>query len=106
LFVGTNGVVFLSSAASALLKETYRQNIKDFTSTQGHIRGGGLAGCSPPPKPTKMKFKEHRFCRYYDLKSFTDFPFSRKPLKSADDQYISILKNKLIKFKKQKDRTL
>jgi hypothetical protein len=30
-----------------------------------------------------------------------DFPFSRnQPLKSADDQYIRILKNKLIKLKK------
>jgi hypothetical protein len=30
-----------------------------------------------------------------------DFPFSRnQPLKSADDRYIRILKNKLIKFKK------
>jgi hypothetical protein len=34
------------------------------------------------------------------------FPFSRdQPLKSADDQYIRILKNKLIKLKKQ-DGTL
>jgi hypothetical protein len=32
-----------------------------------------------------------------------DFPFSGKqPLKSADDQYIRILKNKLIKFRKNK----
>jgi hypothetical protein len=36
-----------------------------------------------------------------------DFPFSRnQPLKSAHDWYIRILKNKLIKFKKQEDRTL
>jgi hypothetical protein len=36
-----------------------------------------------------------------------DFPFSRnQPLKSADDEYIRILKNKLIKLKKkQEDRT-
>jgi hypothetical protein len=36
-----------------------------------------------------------------------DLPFSRnQPLVSADDQYIIILKNKLIKLKKQEDRTL
>jgi hypothetical protein len=36
-----------------------------------------------------------------------DLPFSQnEPLKSADDYYIRILKNKLIKLKKQGDRTL
>jgi hypothetical protein len=36
-----------------------------------------------------------------------DFPFSRnQPLKSAGDWDIRILKNKLIKLKKQEDRTL
>jgi hypothetical protein len=40
-------------------------------------------------------------------KVLRDFPFSRKqPLISADDQYIRMLKNKLIKLKKQEDRTL
>jgi hypothetical protein len=34
-----------------------------------------------------------------------DLPFSRnQPLKSADDWYMRILKNKLIKLKKQEDR--
>jgi hypothetical protein len=41
------------------------------------------------------------------LKVLRDLPFSRnQPLKSADDQYIIILKNKLIKLKEQEDRTL
>jgi hypothetical protein len=32
----------------------------------------GAAGLSPPPpKPPKPKFKNHRVCRYYDIKSFT-----------------------------------
>jgi hypothetical protein len=36
-----------------------------------------------------------------------DFPFYRnQPLKSADDKYITILKNKLIKLKRQDDGTL
>jgi hypothetical protein len=37
----------------------------------------------------------------------SDLPFSSdQPLKSADDQYIRIFKNKLINLKKQEDRTL
>jgi hypothetical protein len=40
-------------------------------------------------------------------KVLCDLPFSRnQPLKSADDKYIKILKNKLIKLKKQEDMTL
>jgi hypothetical protein len=41
-------------------------------------------------------------------KVLRDLPFSRnKPMESADDQYIRILENKLIKLKKkQEDRTL
>jgi hypothetical protein len=36
-----------------------------------------------------------------------DFPFIRnEALKSADNSYIRILKNKLIKLKTQEDRTL
>jgi hypothetical protein len=35
-----------------------------------------------------------------------DFRFSQnQPLKSADDQYIKILKNELIKYEKQEDGT-
>jgi hypothetical protein len=40
-------------------------------------------------------------------KVLRDLPFSRnQTLKSADDQYIRILKNKLIKLKIQEDGTL
>jgi hypothetical protein len=64
----------------------------------------GLPGTAPP----KLKFKETDFVDILLSKILRDFPFSGKqPLKSADDKYIRILKNKLIKFKKrQEDRTL
>jgi hypothetical protein len=67
--------------------------------TRAHPREG-TAGIQPDPKPPKPKFNKHRFCRYYDTKVLPDLPFSRnQPLKSADDWYIRILKNKLIKLK-------
>jgi hypothetical protein len=31
--------------------------------------GGGLPGCSPPPKPPKPKLKK-TFFRYYDIQRF------------------------------------
>jgi hypothetical protein len=39
--------------------------------------GGGLQGCKPT-KPPKLKFKNHRFCRYYDIKSVMLFPLQSK----------------------------
>jgi hypothetical protein len=52
---------------------------------RAHRKDGGPPGCSPP-KPPKLKFSKHRFCRYYDIKVLRDFPFNRnQPLKSADD---------------------
>jgi hypothetical protein len=40
-------------------------------------------------------------------KVLRDFPFSRnQPLKSANDRYVRILKNKLIKLQKREDRAL
>jgi hypothetical protein len=52
---------------------------------QGRTQGGGLPDCSPP-NPQKLKFKEHRYYRYYDIKISRDLPFSRnQSLKSADD---------------------
>jgi hypothetical protein len=41
------------------------------------------AGVQPHPKPPKLKVKKHRFCRYYDIKTFTCFP--PHPLKSVDE---------------------
>jgi hypothetical protein len=69
--------------------------------------GGGLQGCSPP-NPQNWNFKNKYFVDivlwYQNV--YIHFPFSRnQPLKSADDKYIGLLKNKLIKLKKE-DRTL
>jgi hypothetical protein len=44
-------------------------------------RRGGAAGLQappPPPNPPKPKFKKHRFCGYYDIKSFTWFTLQPK----------------------------
>jgi hypothetical protein len=64
-----------------------------------HIQGapkGGLPGCSPP-KTAKSKFKKTDSVTILISKLLRDFPSSRnQPLKSADDKYIRILKNKLI----------
>jgi hypothetical protein len=50
-----------------------------------------IAGCM---SRVAQKFKNHSLCRYYGIRSFMDFPFSRnQPLKSAGDQYVIILKN-------------
>jgi hypothetical protein len=64
---------------------------------------GGAARLQPPPPTPKLKFRR-------DLVNITisnvvcDLPFSgNHPLKSADDCYIRILKNKLIR---KEDRTL
>jgi hypothetical protein len=66
---------------------------------QGLIQGGAAAVLqSPPPKPEKPKFKKQRFLNIMTSKVLRDFPLGRnQPLKSVDDQYIRILKNKLIK---------
>jgi hypothetical protein len=39
--------------------------------TAGAHPRGGCRAAAPPPNPPKWKFKKHRFCRYYDIKSFT-----------------------------------
>jgi hypothetical protein len=65
-----------------------------------------VGGCraAAPPKP---KFKNTDFVDIMISKVLRDFPFRRnQPLKSADDQYIRILKNKSTKLKKQEDRIL
>jgi hypothetical protein len=80
-------------------------NLKGAPKVEG---GGGLPLCSPlPENPHNRNLKEHKFCRYYDIRILRDLPFSRnQTLKSADDYYVRILKNKLIRLKKQEDRTL
>jgi hypothetical protein len=68
--------------------------------------GGGIPGCSHP-NPPKLKFKIQRFVDIMFSEILRDFSFSRNQLlKSAHYFCIRILKNKLIKLKKQEDRTL
>jgi hypothetical protein len=40
---------------------------------RGAPTGGGAAGLQPAAKRPKTEIKKHRFCRYYDIKSFTWF---------------------------------
>jgi hypothetical protein len=68
--------------------------------------GGGLPGCRPL-KPTIRNLKNTDFVDIMISRVLQDFHFSQnQPLKSADDEYITILKNKLTHLKKQEDRTL
>jgi hypothetical protein len=66
-----------------------------------HPRGGGLPGCSPPHPQNRNFKKKTEFEDIRISKVLRDFSFSRnQSLKSADDQDIKFLKNKLIKLKK------
>jgi hypothetical protein len=57
----------------------------------------GAAGLQPPQTPQNQNLRNIDFVD----RLLRNFPFSRnQPLKSADDYYITILKNKLIKLKK------
>jgi hypothetical protein len=63
-------------------------------------RGGGFRAATRPDPQTRNS-KNTDFVDIMISKVLRDFPFSRnQPLKSADDQYIRILKNKLVKLKK------
>jgi hypothetical protein len=69
-------------------------------------RAGGLPGCSPPHTQNR-NIKNTDLLDIMISKVLCGFPFSRnQPLQSADDQYVRILKNKLIKLKETEDRTL
>jgi hypothetical protein len=60
-----------------------------------------------PPKPQNRNLKNTEFVDIMRSEILLDFSFSQcQPLKSADDQYITIVKNKSIKFKNAEDRTL
>jgi hypothetical protein len=75
----------------------------DTAPVQGRTQGGRLQGCRHPLNPQNRNLKITDFLDIMVSKVLLDFPFSRnQPLKSADDQYIRILKNKLIKFRKNK----
>jgi hypothetical protein len=71
--------------------------------TEAHpCGGGGAAGLQPPKTPKNQNLKSTNFVDIMISKVLRDFPFSRsQPLKSADDQYIRILKNKLIILESQ-----
>jgi hypothetical protein len=71
--------------------------------THGHTKAGGLAAGVQPPKPLKNRnLKNTDFLGIMISKFLWDLPFSRnQPLKSADDQFITILKKLINKLKKQ-----
>jgi hypothetical protein len=58
-----------------------------------------LVKAAPSPNPPKPKLKKKKhFVGVMISKVLRDFALSRnQPLKSADDQYITVLKNKLVK---------
>jgi hypothetical protein len=65
---------------------------------------GCQAGAPPPPNPQKWNLKKHRFCRFYDIKSFKCFPLQ---LKSATEFGWWLVhynfEKEWIKFKKTQD---
>jgi hypothetical protein len=65
--------------------------------TVAHPGGGAAAGLQPPPKiPQNQNLKNTYFVDIMISKVLCDLLFSRnQTLKSADDQYIRILKNKI-----------
>jgi hypothetical protein len=72
-----------------------------------HPGGGGeVPGCSPA-KPPELKFKKHRFCRYYGIKGFTWFPLQPKSATEISWWLVHYNFEKYInKIKKQEDKTL
>jgi hypothetical protein len=75
-----------------------------FWGPRAHQRGGGeRSWAAARPNLPKPKLKKKHFVDMLISKVARELPFSRnQPLKSVDDQYIRILKNKLIKLKKNK----
>jgi hypothetical protein len=65
-----------------------------------HTQGGSCrAAPALPPPPRQGEIKKKRFSRH-DVNVSRDLRFSRnQPLKSADDQYIRILKNKITELR-------
>jgi hypothetical protein len=59
------------------------------------------------PNPQYQNLKNANLVDIMVSKVLCEFPFIRnRPLRPADDWYIRILKNKLIKLKNQGDRAL
>jgi hypothetical protein len=73
-------------------------------SKQGRIKGGGgAAGLQPLQNTETWKLEHTDFGDIMVWKVLRDFPLSwNQPLKSTDDWYIRILKNKLIQLKKRR----
>jgi hypothetical protein len=68
--------------------------------TRGAPKGGAATWLSPQT-PQNRNLKNTDFIDIMISKVLRYFAFSQnQPLKSADDQYVRILKNKLIKFRK------
>jgi hypothetical protein len=62
---------------------------------------GGCRGAVRRQTPQNRNLKNRGFVDIMISEVLRDFPFSRnQPLKSADDQYVRISKNKLRKLKK------
>jgi hypothetical protein len=77
--------------------------------TQTWGRGLPSAGLQPPPptNPIQPKFKKHRICRYYDIKSFTWFPLQPKSAIELGWWLVHQNFEKYVnKITKQEDRTL
>jgi hypothetical protein len=75
------------------------------TTRHGHTQGGGgwLRGLQTPQTLQNRHLKKHNFVDKTISKVLRAFPLSRNQLlKSANDQYIRILKNNLIKLKKSR----
>jgi hypothetical protein len=69
---------------------------------EGLTQGGGAAGLLPAQTTQKRNLKSTDFVDVMMSNVLRDFAFSQnQPLKSADDQHIRILKNKLITLKKK-----
>jgi hypothetical protein len=70
------------------------RHVQTATQAGAHPRGGGCRAAAPPPPNTKKpKFKTTHFIDIMISKALLDLPFNRNnPLKSADEQYIRILK--------------
>jgi hypothetical protein len=59
------------------MKSPYKRSLRlKWYQTRGAPKVG-MPGCSPP-NPPKPKLKKNRFCRPYDIKSFTWFPLQPK----------------------------
>jgi hypothetical protein len=68
--------------------------------TGAHPGGGGFSSAALL-SPQNRNLRNANFAGTMVSKVLCDFPFSRnQPLKSAADQYVRILKNIVIKFKK------